>query len=220
MRLNKWIASNSTYSRRNADELITAGRVTINGRTANLGDQVTDADEIRVDAKRISVKNEAVTNIILNKPEGYVCSRKGQGSPTVYSLLPLKFHHLELAGRLDKDSSGLVLLTNDGKQLQALTHPSGQKIKVYQVTLDGPLTEGYRMTIEREGITLDDGISKFDASIASEDRKTVIVKMREGRNRQIRRTFDRLGLHVETLHRTEFGPYKIGALKNGEFKTV
>jgi 23S rRNA pseudouridine2605 synthase len=218
MRLNKWIASQTTYSRRNADELITAGRVTINGRTANLGDQVTDSEHIQIDAKLVRVKNLPIVTLLLNKPDGYVCSRRGQGAPTVYSLLPLKYHHLEIAGRLDKDSTGLVLLTSDRELVNTLTHPSGGKTKTYAVTLDNALSEGYRHTIEREGITLDDGISQFEVAIASDDRKQVLVTMHEGRNRQIRRTFDRMGNRVTALERIQIANHKLGELKSGEYR--
>ena len=217
MRLNKWIASLTTYSRRNADELITAGRVTLNGRTANLGDQVEATDEVRIDQKLVRSKDVPKITLLLNKPEGYVCSRKGQGAPTVYSLLPLKYHHLELAGRLDKDSTGLVLLTSDRDMLFTLTHPSSEKTKTYRVTLENALSEGYRQTIVREGITLDDGISKFDVEIITEDRKLVEVTMHEGRNRQIRRTFDRMGNRVTALERIKIADYKLGGLASGEF---
>ncbi len=219
MRLNKWIAANSIFSRRKADELISVARVTVNGTTASLGVQVEDGDEVRIDQKLVTpVKKETIT-LMLNKPAGYVCSRNGQGSQTIYSLLPMHYHHLDAIGRLDKDSSGLLLLTSDGKLHQELTHPSYQKEKVYRAKLNKSLTPDDQASIER-GIELEDGTSKLASSELDKNRLTWQIKMHEGRNRQIRRTFGSVGYDVIDLHRQQIGDYKIGTLETGKFKVI
>ena len=125
--------------------------------------------------------------MLLNKPVGYVCSRKGQGSQTIYDLIPAKYHHLESVGRLDKDSSGLLLLTDDGELANKLTHPSFRKEKVYEVTLDKSLHESDLARLQH-GIELDDGTSRFIIS-PLKAQNSYLVTISEGRNRQIRRTF-------------------------------
>jgi len=158
---------------------------------------------------------------MLNKPVGYVTSRRGQGGQTVYDLLPTDLHHLKPVGRLDKNSSGLLLLTDDGHLANELTHPSFQKIKVYEVTLDSELLPKDVERISHEGIKLDDGISKFQLDyISDDDHFKWRVTMTEGRNRQIRRTFEKLGYKVLSLHRTHFGPYQIGSLLSSEYKVL
>jgi 23S rRNA pseudouridine2605 synthase len=160
---------------------------------------------------------------MLNKPEGYVSSRKGQGRPTIYDLLPLEYRRLKTVGRLDQNSSGLLLLTNDGDLAQQLTHPRFAKVKVYEVLLDRPLEPLHQQMIADIGIDLPDGKSQLglEEMATSEDARTTWrVTMREGRNRQIRRTFRALGYEVERLHRTDFGSYKLGDLPLGSTKVV
>jgi len=201
-------------SRRKADEAVAHGRVAVNGVLAKLTDITDDSDKVELDGLHLS-KNEFKT-IILNKPVGYVCSRNGQGNKTIYDLLPDDLHNLKPVGRLDKDSSGLILLTNDGDLAQKLTHPSEEKEKVYRVTLDKKLIESDKTRIET-GITLEDGRSRL---ILEGHELEWIVRMHEGRNRQIRRTFDALGYKVEKLHRIGFGPYHLANIPKGQFEQV
>lgn len=214
MRINRYVALATGMSRRKADEAVAHGRVAINGVMAKLTDVTDENDRIELDD--IHLKKDKLKTIILNKPVGYVCSRDGQGSKTVYHLLPENLHNLKPVGRLDKDSSGLILLTNDGELANKLTHPSEEKEKVYRLTLDKKLLEADKDRIE-EGIVLDDGASRL---ILEGHELEWIVRMHEGRNRQIRRTFDALGYEVEKLHRIGFGPYHLGSLPKGEFETV
>ena len=220
MRLNKWIAANSHYSRRKADELIAAGRVTLNGKTAEMGAQAEDNDVIAIDQKRVQVSfsTKSVT-LLLNKPVGYVCSRKGQGAPTVYSLIPPQYHHLDLVGRLDKDSSGILLLTNDGQLHQKLTHPSFEKEKVYQVSLRDPLLQAAGEEII-DGVQLADGVSQLMLKPLDEEGRLWEVRMHEGRNRQIRRTFEAVDTKVVSLIRLKFGDYSLGSLSSGKYLLV
>lgn len=158
---------------------------------------------------------------MLHKPVGCVVSREGQGSHTIYDLLPADFQQLKPIGRLDKDSSGLLLLTNDGALAQELTHPQFQKVKIYEVTLDRPLQPLHRQMIADIGITLDDGRSILGLERLHDNSDTAWrVTMHEGRNRQIRRTFAALGYTVITLHRTQFGTYSLGSLAPGAYQRI
>ena len=217
MRINKYVALATGISRRAADTAIEQGRVSVNSQPAKAGQNVENNDTVTLDGSIISIG--ATTTIVLNKPAGYICSRAGQGGKTIYDLLPLELHHLKPVGRLDKDSSGLLLLTNDGQLTYELTHPSRQKQKIYEITLDRPLQPLHRQMISDHGVQLDDGPSKFElARQQDSDDMTWIVTMHEGRNRQIRRTFAALGYTVIRLHRTSFGPYALGtALPTGKF---
>ena len=220
MRLNKYIAAHTTNSRRKADELIARGSVTINGQTAGLGTRVQDTDKVFIDQKLVRPRVlEAAVTLMLNKPVGYVCSRKGQGAPTVYSLIPLKYHHLDIVGRLDKASSGLLLLTSDGALHQQLTHPSYQKEKVYHISLDKPLITEHITSI-KTGVQLKDGPSKLQIKSLQGQGKLWEVRMHEGRNRQIRRTFAVLGYDVLSLERLRFGDHTLGDLASGIFKVI
>lgn len=220
-RLNKYIALQLGISRREADSLIEKGRVTINGTSALLGARLEAKDVVAVDGKAIT-HTTAYQYIMVNKPVGYVCSRKAQGdNPTIYELLPAEFHRLKLVGRLDRDSSGLILLTNDGDFAYRMTHPRFAKTKVYHVQLDRPLEPLHQQMISDYGIQLEDGLSKFLVTrLDTSTLPTYQITMHEGRNRQIRRTFAALGYNVVTLHRTQFGNYSLGDIKIGEFKVT
>lgn len=211
MRLNKWLAEHSRYSRRGADALIAEGNVVINGQKAALGQQYSDGDTVLIDGKIISQTNAKQIVVLLNKPVGFVCSRNGQGAPTVYQLLPTHLHSLDIAGRLDKDSSGLVVLTNDGTLLHSLTHPSRNKAKEYTIVLAQALSADHQAAIQK-GVALDDGISKLELSLLSADKKRYKITMHEGRNRQIRRTFAALGYDTVALQRDRIDMYSMGTL--------
>lgn len=220
IRLNKFLAQSSGISRRQADELILKGRVTINGTVATIGDRVQADSTVKIDGKEVA-SDVAFVYLALNKPRGYVCSRKRQGdSQTIFELLPHEFRTLKTVGRLDRDSSGLILLTNDGDFAQRMTHPSYRKIKRYDAELNHALEPLHQQMISDFGVDLEDGKSQLTLERLTDDRKQWIVTMSEGRNRQIRRTFAALGYVVVTLHRTEFGPYHLGQLKEGAFEEV
>jgi 23S rRNA pseudouridine2605 synthase len=222
MRLNKYIALATGMSRRAADDAITKERIHINNALARLGQPVDpEKDAVSLDGKFLTPPEKPAT-IMLNKPVGYVCSRDGQGSKTVYDLLPAEYHQLKPVGRLDKDSSGLLLLTNDGTLAYELTHPSFHKMKVYELRLDKPLTPPDWEHIATTGVKLSDGSSKFELKwLHKNDGLQWLATLHEGRNRQIRRTFEALGYKVTKLHRTRFGPYILNpAHKSGEFKTL
>lgn len=215
MRLNKFIALATGMSRRKADSVIAADRVTINQQPASTGVRVSVSDEVRLDGKVL--KPRELMLIALNKPIGYVCSREGQGSRTIYDLLPTELHHLKPIGRLDKDSSGLLLLTNDGSLANELTHPSNQKSKVYKLTLDKDLSPDAKKNITQAGVGLEDGLSKFELSGSGAE---WTATLHEGRNRQIRRTFEALGYKVTKLHRIQFSNYSLDGLATGKVKLL
>jgi 23S rRNA pseudouridine2605 synthase len=219
MRINKFIANATGLSRRTADQYLQQGRVLVNNAPPTPGQQISPADTVTLDGKSLG-NTVPKTTILLNKPAGYVCSRNGQGSQTIYDLLPKELHHLKPIGRLDKDSSGLLLLTNDGDLAHQLTHPSFQKRKIYEITLNTALTPLHQQMISDYGIQLDDGPSKLQLTKLNEARTAWQVVMHEGRNRQIRRTFAALGYSVSKLHRTQFGPYQLHALATGTFQVT
>lgn len=219
-RLNKYLAFHLGLSRREADDLISKGKVKIDEHVAILGARVEEGQTVFVSGKPVNEK-QSYTYIALNKPAGYVSSRKQQGdNPTLYSLLPQTYHHLKPVGRLDKDSSGLLLLTDDGNFAYQMTHPKFYKVKTYDVSLDRPLEPLHQQMISDYGVTLEDGPSKLSLERRDDGRKAWIVTMHEGRNRQIRRTFAALGYEVTQLHRTSFGSYTLGSLASGSYDLI
>lgn len=220
MRINKFVALATGMSRRAADAVITEGRVAIDGQPAQPASQVADGQQVTLDGKLLAATTRLQT-ILLNKPVGYVVSRDGQGSKTIYDLLPPELHNLKPIGRLDKDSSGLLLLTNDGQLAQQLTHPSYQKLKVYEVTLNKSLQPLHRQMISDFGLQLEDGPSKLGLERLQDGDETAWrVTMHEGRNRQIRRTFEALGYTVAALHRTHFGNVSLLDLPSGGYRDI
>lgn len=218
-RLNKYLALTLGVSRREADNLIEKGDVQLNGETAILGAHYHPGDIVAVSGKPLSNAPTTLVYLALNKPVGYVCSRRAQGdSPTIYELIPKEFHHLKPVGRLDRNSSGLILLTNDGDFAYQMTHPKFYKTKVYYVKLDHNLEPLHQQMIGDYGIQLEDGPSKLALMrLDDDDRTQWQVTMSEGRNRQIRRTFSALGYTVVRLHRVSFGNYALGDIPRGKF---
>lgn len=220
VRLNKYLALHMGTSRREADDSITKGAVTVNGQIAPIGSRVNEGDEVHVDGKLVR-PDTAMSYVAFNKPVGYVCSRRRQGdNPTIYELLPAEYRTLKPVGRLDKDSSGLILLSNDGDFALRMTHPRYSKVKRYDVAIDKPLEPLHQQMISDFGVDLDDGKSQLTLERISNDRTKWVVIMSEGRNRQIRRTFAALGYIVTQLHRTNFGNYTLNNLAPGEFEIV
>lgn len=221
-RLQKLMAQAGIASRREAESIITQGRVSVNGHTAKLGDKADPStDDIRVDGQRLHIESERLY-VMLNKPMGIVTAVRAQEQEhrrTVRDLVPVK-GHLYPVGRLDADSEGLVILTNDGELAQKLTHPRYEHPKVYEVALRGSLSED-ALNIWRRGIVLDDGLTKpADVRVLSRDSDVtrLRVTMREGRKRQIRRIATTLGHPVTRLVRTQFDTLSLGALQPGEWR--
>lgn len=218
MRINAYIAKNTGLSRRKVDELISKGKILVDETKATIGQDVNSDNKILVNGQPLN-NNDSTTTILLNKPIGYVVSREGQGSKTIYDLIPDHLQKLKPIGRLDKNTSGLLLMTDDGKLANTLMHPSYKKIKKYKAVLDRPI-EQTDVTKINNGIILEDGLSKLKISPASNDQKTLTIEMSEGKNRQIRRTFKAIGYEVKKLHRTQFGDYYLSNIDTGKWKYI
>lgn len=223
LRLNKFLAERLGVSRREADDLISSGKIKVDGKTAKIGAKVDNSSKVCYNEKTIPFQTDFLY-LAFNKPVGYVCSRRAQGdSPTLYDLLPAKYQKLKTVGRLDKNSSGLILLTNDGNFAYQMTHPKFRKTKVYEIELDKPLEPLHQQMISDYGVMLEDGVSRFkiirdNSTQLPSSGYTVILT--EGRNRQIRRTFATLGYKVTKLHRTHFGKYELGNLKPKKYVII
>ena len=217
LRLNKFLAERLGLSRRQADDAISNDKVTVDGKLAVLGARIGKNAKVCYNGKIVPLAVN-YTYLALNKPVGYVCSKKRQGdTPTIYELLPKKYQDLKTVGRLDKDSSGIILLTNDGDFAFQHTHPKFVKEKQYEVELNRDLEPLHQQEIAEFGIDLSDGKSRLGLAHLDNGRKRWLVTMSEGRNRQIRRTFLAVGYAVKKLHRIQFGKYRLSELKSGEF---
>ena len=219
MRLNRFIAQSGLCSRREADDYIQAGLVSVNGVTVTeLGTKVKPSDEVRFNDERI--QGEKKVYLVLNKPKGYVTSMEDpHADKTVMDLVKNACtERIYPVGRLDKNSVGLLLFTNDGDVASRLTHPSLEKKKIYQVTLDKPLT---RADMERiaEGVTLEDGeVYADEIAYASDNKKEVGVEIHSGRNRIVRRIFEHLGYSVQKLDRVYYAGITKKNLKRGAWR--
>lgn len=207
MPLNKYLAHCGVCSRREAAEVIKTGTVFVNGKViAEPGHKVTDKDEVKVNGKKISIQKELVY-ILLNKPKDYITtSEDPQGRRTIMDLMRgVSTNRIYPVGRLDRNTTGVLLLTNDGELTQKLSHPSFQVKKVYEVTLDKPLE---KKDFEKllNGVTLEDGFIAPDAlGYADPKNKKVIgIEIHSGRNRIVRRMFESLGYDVKGLDRVLF----------------
>ena len=219
IRLNRFIAQSGVCSRREADEFILAGVVTVNGQVVTeLGTKILPTDEVRFNDEKL--QGEKHVYIVLNKPKGYVTSLDDpHADKTVMDLVKNACtERVYPVGRLDKNSLGLLLITNDGDITRQLTHPSYRKKKIYQVTLDKPLTSA-DMDALTEGITLEDGdIFADEVAYASEDKKTIGVEIHSGRNRIVRRMFEHLGYTVQKLDRVYYAGLTKKNLKRGDWR--
>lgn len=215
IRLNKAIADSGLCARRKADELIEAHRVQVNGEpVSELGHKIDpEQDVITVDGHPLPSLNKVY--LVFHKPAGVVTSRKtGRNQQSIYTLLPPEVQHADPAGRLDQDSSGLLILSSDGDFLNRITHPRYHLPKTYQVTLHRSLENEHRQQL-KDGVMLEPEhkLARM-AAIRSLPRKanTYEITLITGYNRQIRRSFELLGYKVKTLHRISFGPITLGDL--------
>lgn len=213
IRLNKFLASCGAGSRRKCDELIQSGRIEVNGQVCvNLGTRVTDADAVRVDGKRVKPKAPLV--LALHKPRGFVCSRNDElGRDTIYALLPERLRKLHHVGRLDLDSEGLLILTNDGDLSQRLMHPSQSVEKEYLVTADQAF-QGEHLDQFLEGIHTPEGKLRAKAIERMSPRRIKVI-LDHGAKRQIRIMFEALGYKVVKLLRVRIGALWLGDLEPG-----
>jgi pseudouridine synthase len=216
MRLNRFLAQAGVSSRRGADLLIQSGRVAVNGiRVGELGISIDEKkDEIRVDGKKVRLPDKFIY-ILLNKPKGYLCTVKDSfGRPTVMDLVG-KDKSVFPVGRLDLDTEGVLLLTNDGELAYRLTHPKFQVEKTYQVTVKGKITETIAEKFDK-GIKLDDGsVAKGEVRVLKMvgGNSVLELRLKEGRKREIKRMCKAVGLPVVALVRTRFARLGVGNLK-------
>ncbi|MBQ6612775.1 MAG: pseudouridine synthase [Alistipes sp.] len=219
VRLNRFISQSGICSRREADDFILAGVVTVNGQVVTeLGTKILPTDEVRFNDEKL--QGEKHVYLVLNKPKGYVTSLEDpHADKTVMDLVKYACtERVYPVGRLDKNSLGLLLITNDGDITRQLTHPSYRKKKIYEVTLDKPLTRADMDTLT-EGITLEDGdIFADEVAYASEDKRTVGVEIHSGRNRIVRRMFEHLGYSVQKLDRVYYAGLTKKNLKRGDWR--
>jgi len=219
MRLNRFIAQSGICSRREADDFISAGLVSVNGViVTELGTKVMPTDEVKFNDSR--VEGEKKVYLVLNKPKGYVTSLEDpHADKTVMDLVKgACTERIYPVGRLDKNSLGLLLFTNDGDLTKQLTHPAYRKKKIYQVTLDKPLTRA-DMDVIAEGITLEDGeIHADEISYVKENKKEVGIEIHSGRNRIVRRIFEKLGYAVQKLDRVYYAGLTKKNLKRGGWR--
>lgn len=222
-RLQKILARAGFGSRRAAEEVIAASRVTVNGAVATLGAKADpERDRIEVDGRSIAIETEVAT-IMLHKPTGYVVTAHDEeGRPTVYDLLPDAPAHLRYVGRLDLDTSGLLILTTDGDLAHRLTHPRYEVEKEYDVWVEGVVHED-GLDVLRMGVELDDGLTqpvRITRVQGPQPPTHVRLVIHEGRNRQVRRMFDVIGHPVFRLQRRRVGPLELGDLPLGKSRPL
>jgi 23S rRNA pseudouridine2605 synthase len=218
MRLNRFLALAGVASRRGAEELIRSGRISVNGKVCTeLATQINADDHVRVDSKIVKAKE--FVYLLLNKPAGYVTTKSDDRSrPTIYDLLPKHLPKLAHVGRLDLESEGLLLLTNDGELTVRLTHPRYKVPKEYLVTLDREfdMTESAKA---RKGVYLAEGRARFDAIYKINPRQVRVV-LTQGIKRQVRRVLAALDYKVKRLERTRIGGLSDPSLKSGAFRKL
>jgi 23S rRNA pseudouridine2605 synthase len=218
MRLNRYLAAAGLGSRRRCDELIETGQVTINGQVCtNFSAQPGETDHVKVNGRLVRV--ELPRTIILHKPAGFVSTRSDpHARDTIFDLLPAKFCHLFNIGRLDTQTEGLLLLTNDGDLAQKLTHPRYKVEKEYEVTLDRAWDPALKIKLLK-GITLDGERAKL-ANLRDLSPTRIRVVLRQGLNRQIRRMFEAVGYKVKHLLRIRIGNLHLGDLPRGHWRPL
>lgn len=226
LRLNKYLSQCGLGSRRKVEEFINSRRITLNGATVTeLGTTVdTEKDSVRLDSKPL-VPISHKYYLILNKPKGYITTTDDvHGRPTVMDLVPQKYKRQGVlpVGRLDKDTEGLLLLTNDGDLAHKLNHPNYKVTKEYYVEIERPLEDSDIKKIE-DGIYLFQlGLKTRPAAVqfADNTRLHILITVQEGKKRQIRYTFKNLGYKVIKLKRTAYGPLKLGSVNRGSIRVL
>ena len=221
IRLNKYIANSGVCSRREADNFILAGVVTVNGEVVTeLGTKVNViTDDIRFNGEKL--KGEEKVYIVMNKPKGFVTSTSDpHAEKTVMDLIKDLDVRVFPVGRLDKNTTGVLMFTNDGEIAEQLTHPSFNKKKIYQVILDKALDEADKEKILNEGLDLSDGNIKADELeyIDAQDHRRLGIEIHSGKNRIVRRIFESLGYEVKALDRVYFAGLTKKGLKKGEWR--
>ncbi len=223
MRLNKFLSNSGVASRRKCDLLIEEGKVTVNGKVAcELGLKINEKkDKVKVEGKEISLPSSFVY-IKLNKPKGYACTASDEkGRRTIYDLVDCE-ERLFSIGRLDYDTEGLIILTNDGDFANAVAHPRFQTEKEYRVTAEGEIKES-ELAVMRKGVVVD-GERMPSARVEKLSYENGFTKLSvvidEGQNRQVRRMFEAIGHQIKLLKRVRIGQVRLGGLKRGEYRDL
>ena len=224
MRINKYLAANGIASRRASDRMIEEGLVEINGRTAVLGDNVEEGDTVKVNGATVQAQTSVPEYYMMNKPKGYLCTvSDDRGRKTVMDLLPDSAARVFPVGRLDYDTEGLLILTNDGELTYRLTNPANEIPKTYVAKIEGTVTEQMLNRI-RPGIEIEKGVvtKKCKIRITETNRNytRVQIVLTEGKNREIRKMFEAIGKNVIFLKRTKIGDLTLHALDRGEVRKL
>ncbi len=225
IRIQKLLSYCGYCSRRKAEQLITAGRVRCNGRPVKLGDKATAKDLLSVDGENIDIpKKKTYRYIMLNKPRGYVTTMSDeQGRRCVTDLLTGIPERVYPIGRLDRNSEGLLLFTNDGKFANDIMHPSREVSKTYRVTVRPPVSEE-QLAQMSAGVEIESGVVTAPANIVAQvqeaNRVVLLVTIHEGKKREVRLMCDAVGLEVARLRRISIGPLKLGMLQPGEWRDL
>lgn len=219
MRINKYIAKTGLCSRRKADELISQGKIKINGIVlTELGYQVKDDDLVYFEDKLLKIDDKKVY-YMLNKPVGYVCTNKDKfAKKTIFDLIDSD-HKLFSIGRLDADSRGLILITNDGDLYNKIIHPRNTIFKEYEITLNRNFDIKDKELIE-QGVDISGYITQKSFIRLSGEKNKLTIKISEGKNRQIRRMFDKFAYKVTDLNRVAIEKLKLGSLKIGAYRSL
>jgi 23S rRNA pseudouridine2605 synthase len=223
IRLQKFLADNGVASRRKSEELISQGKVKVNGITASVGDKVNPkSDKITVSGKRIAVDSELLY-VMLHKPRGFITTMNDERDRRCVAQLVSDIgKRIYPVGRLDRESEGLLLLTNDGELANAITHPKKHVPKTYRVTVRPGITE-QQITALSTGVVIDGRVtapSEVHIIEKQEGRVVLSITIYEGRNRQIRKMCEALSLEVARLKRTQIGPVKLGMLPQGKYRML
>ena len=224
IRIQKMIADSGVCSRRKAEELISRGRVKLNGHPVKLGDKCGFKDIITIDGERLYIpKKKSFRYIIMNKPRGYVTTVSDElDRRCVMDLLDDVEDRVYPVGRLDRNSEGLLLFTNDGEFANSIMHPSRHISKTYRVTVRPDISDEQLIRLS-EGVEID-GKRTLPATVIVKDKQpgrvVLLMTIKEGRNRQIRKMCEAVGLEVARLRRTSIGPIKLGMLKPGTYRDL
>lgn len=216
LRLNKFLSEAGVCSRREADRLIEAGRVTVDGKKAETGMKITPGQEVRVDQKLVKPEEEMIV-LAVNKPRGIVCTEEKREPDNIIRFLnyPIRITY---AGRLDKDSEGLLLMTNNGDIINKMMRAGNYHEKEYLVTVDKPVTEEFLQHMAR-GVPILDTVTR-PCQVKKEGKKTFRIVLTQGLNRQIRRMCEALGYKVVTLKRVRIMQIRLGDLKPGQYRPL
>lgn len=216
LRLNKFLSEAGVCSRREADRLIEAGRVTVDGKKAGTGMKITPGQEVRVDQKLVKPEEKMIV-LAVNKPRGIVCTEEKREPDNIIRFLNYPTR-ITYAGRLDKDSEGLLLMTNNGDIINKMMRAGNYHEKEYLVTVDKPVTEEFLQHMAR-GVPILDTVTR-PCQVKKEGKKTFRIVLTQGLNRQIRRMCEALGYKVVTLKRVRIMQIRLGDLKPGQYRPL